>query len=435
MTKSHNSLATSDPIHWFRHSVPYIHTHQGKTFVLMIDSDAVYHENFSRLIYDIAVLQSLGVRLVIIHGARGQIDDALATAGFDARLHRGVRVTTAAELPTVLATITQVRLTIEAELSKGLANTPLYGTHISTVTGNYISARPLGVVDGVDYELTGQVRRVDTDAINHHLNDKHVIIISPYGYSVTGEIFSLEAFDVAWRVAVALRADKLILFSPMMGIYEHGTLMREMTAEHASTLIDATSHPALINAIIACQQGVERVHIISHGHDGALIKELFTTDGLGTMITQAPYERIRAADSQDVVGIMALIAPLEAQGILVARSRQRLEEELNWFYVMERDGRIIGCAALYPLDKNSAEIASVAVHPDYRSGDRGVALLHYAEALCREQGRHQLFALTTQTLHWFIEQGFSQTTPDALPADRRARYDNGRNSKVLVKKV
>lgn len=424
-------MTATHPIHWFRNSLPYINTHRGKTFVIMMGSETVNSPNFTAITQDIALLHSLGIRLVIVHGARHEIDTALTTACIDSVFYDGVRITPADAMPHVISAMGGVRVRIESHFCGGLANTPLHGSQITTISGNFITARPFGVRDGVDYLLTGEVRRVDKHAIHHNLSHGHLVIISPLGFSSTGDLYNLEAFDVAKCVAIALNADKLIIFNQEQGIFIHDKLIKEMTVNQAQKI--ANTHPALPNAISACLSGVARVHLVSHCDDGALLKELFTTDGYGTMISQNPFDTIRHATAHDVMGIMSLIKPLEAQGILVARSRERLEEEIEYFCVMERDGKILGCAGLYPLDDDSGEIASVAIDPDYRDGNRGTDLLKFVENWCLSQGRHRLFALTTRTLHWFIEHGFCETTPESLPPKRYEKWHNGRNSKVLVK--
>ena len=421
---------TKSPIHWFRHSLPYINTHRGKTFVIMLSSETVNEPNFTTITQDIALLHSLGIRLVLVHGARHEIDNTLANVPISSSFHQGVRITPDVAMRHVVSAVSGVRVNIESCFCGGLSNTPLHGSKITTISGNFISARPFGVRDGIDYLFTGEVRRVDKHAISHNLSQGHLVIISPLGFSSTGELYNLEAFDVAKCVAIALNADKLIIFNKEQGVFIHNKLIKEMTVSQASTYTD--SHPILLNAISACQAGVSRVHLLSHD-DGALLKELFTTDGYGTMISQNPFDTIRYATHDDVMGIISLIKPLESQGILIARSRERLEEEIEFFCVMERDGKIIGCAGLYPLDDDSGEIASVAIDPNYRDNNRGTNLLKFVENWCLSQGRQRLFALTTRTLHWFMEHGFSQTTPDTLPPKRHQAWHNGKNSKVLVK--
>lgn len=426
-----------NPIHWFRHSLPYINTHRGKTFVVMMTGEALAHDSFATLVQDLALLHSLGIRLVLVHGARVQINDALARAGLsdDTPFCHGVRVTPTSAMPTILAVVGQLTLKIQGEFSKGLANTPLFGAKISTITGNFVNAKPFGVRHGVDFMQTGEVRRIDTKAIKHSLDNHHIVIANSIGFSATGDLFNLDALDVATHIATSLVADKLIILDKSL-TDSHGSLIKELTATEAHELIETSTHaPTLTHAIHACQHGVGRVQLIDFDKDDALLGELFTTDGRGTMISQSNYDHIRQATALDIIGIMAIIRPLEEQGILVARSRERLEEMIDEFSVMERDGKIIGCIAVHELDDESVEIASVAMHGDYRSGERGANLLKFAEQSAKRRDKSRLFALTTRTLHWFIEHGFSETTPNELPSERFKQWQNGRNSKVLVKHI
>lgn len=417
----------------FRHALPYINTHRGKTFVIMLSAQTTDSVYLNAITQDIALLHSLGIRLIIVHGARIQIDTALKMAGIDSAFYQGVRITRTDELPIIASAVGSVRLKIESQFCGGFANTPLFGSQIITTSANFVSAKPYGVRDGVDFCQTGEVRRVDGVALSHHLDHHHLVIISPLAFSVTGELYNLEAFEVATCVAIALNADKLIVFGKEQGIFDaDGKLLKEMTIKQAKAHPDHNT-PTLKNAINACMSGVLRVHLLGHEDDGALLKELFTTDGAGTMISQDPYDTIRQASVHDVMGILALIKPLEDEGILIKRPKETLEAQIEHFCVIERDGKILGCASLYPLDEDSAEIASVAIDPAYRSGERGTNLLKFIENRARQAGKNKLFALTTRTLHWFVKHGFCETDPTSLPNERYQRWHNGRNAKVLVK--
>lgn len=433
--QAHNS-----PAHWFRNSAPYINTHRGKTFVIMFGGEAVDHPNFATLIHDFALLHSLGIKLVLVHGARPQVNQALQKAGIESFIAHDVRVTTREAMPHILQAVGAIRLQIEAKLSMGLANSPMYGARIDAVSGNFVIARPYGVRDGIDYQMTGEVRSVDVQAIKNNLTHNHVVILGPTGFSATGEIFNTVAEEVAVSAAVALKADKLIFLGAQTAVSDEGRLLREMIPNEVDRFLRGKDGALEINAFLrcaatACRQGVHRTHLLSYAEDGALIEELFTRDGSGTLISHDPYEEIRKATVDDIVGLMELLEPLEAQGILVKRGKERLEQDLEYFTVIERDGMILGCGALYPLDDKSAEVASLAIHPAYRSGSRGSDLLMFLEQQARSQGLYTVFALTTRTIHWFLEHGFSETTYEALPPARQERYHNGRNSKVLQKQL
>lgn len=434
-------------VHWFRHSAPYINAHRNKTFVIMFDGEAVQHENFQHIIHDIALLNSLGIRLILVHGARQQINQNLNSSGLSTPFHQHRRITTRESLGCVMNAVGSIRLQIEALLSMGLANSPMYGARIDVVSGNFITAKPYGIRDGIDFQLTGEVRSVDTDAIQKHLQQHNIVMLGPVGYSTTGEVFNLPAEEVATKTAISLKADKLIFLGKQHGLQNaQGQLQREITPQRLDQYIvqSQDTNPELAqqlrNAQIASLKGVHRVHLISYTYDGALLEELFTRDGSGTLVTDAHYEDVRMANIQDVGGLINLLRPLEEDGILVYRSRERLETEIEQFAVIERDGMILACAALYPIpaqdnELRSAEIACVAVHPSYRKSNRGSQILHYLEDKARSLGIQQLFVLTTRTAHWFLEHGFETANVDELPNARQALYNYQRNSLVFKKRI
>ncbi len=435
-------------VNWFRHSSPYIHAHRGKTFVLMLGGEAIDDGHLASIVQDVAILNSLGVRLVLVHGARPQIDQRAREAGIEIRLHHDQRVTDAAALHCVIEAVGRVRTEIEAQLSMGLANTPMHGARIRVCGGNFITARPLGVLDGVDMGHTGELRRVDREAIGRQLDLNNIVLISNLGYSPTGEVFNLSVEEVATGVAIALKADKLILFGSQDGIRDSsGELRSELLAETARRLVhlyqarveDPTvpwSEAACLlqAAADACEKGIPRCHLVSHAQDGALLIELFTRDGTGTMISKESYEQVRPATIEDVGGLLELIAPLEEKGVLVRRSRELLEAEIERFSVVVRDGAIIGCAALYPFpDERMGELACVVISNEYRGGERGDLLLGEIETQAKAQGLETLFVLTTRTAHWFVERGFRAAPLEALPGRKKELYNFQRNSKVFVK--
>ncbi len=429
------------PVVWFRGFAPYINAHRGKTFVVYFGGEAVEDPGFSELLHDIAHLSSLGIRLVLVHGIRPQIDARLARLGQSARYERGLRVTDAAALTCVKEAAGTVRVEIEALLSMGLPNSPMAGTHIRVASGNFVTARPVGVREGIDFEQTGEVRRIDTDGIRAALDLGNVVLLSAVGYSSTGEIFNLRSEDVATAAASALKADKLILFGEEDFIEgDKGTWVRELTTEEASRrLRKGIGFPPglrvdLEAAVKACREGVGRVHYLNWQRSGALLLELFTRDGVGTLVSQAPFERLRAAEVGDVPGIRNLLRPLEASGILVKRSKERLESAITDYSVIDRDSTILGCGALHFFEEEGmAEVACLALHPDYRGEHRGKWLLEHLEKEAKAHGVRKVFVLTTQTEHWFRERGYEPATIKALPPVRQASYDPARNSKILIK--
>lgn len=447
-------------VSWFRHSSPYINAHRARTFVIAFGGEAVADDNFAHFVHDVALLNALGVRVVLVHGARPQIEARLRERGIKMRYAQGLRVTDAAALACVKEAAGSVRVEIEALLSMGLANSPMAGARIRVASGNFVTARPLGVRGGVDYEHTGEVRRVDAQGIQQALGDGAVVLISPLGYSPSGEVFNLSAEDVASAVAAELRADKLLHMVEGAGVLDAKKhLVRQLKPADAQKMLSAahgrahvaggrkpgaTAKGALATdikrlvsgAVIACGKGVRRVHLISRHTDGALLLELFTRDGIGTLISGDAYEDTRPATIDDVGGILELISPLEGEGVLVRRSRERLETEIGHFTVMERDNAIIGCAALYPYPKEGCgEIACLVVHPDYQDTGRGEALLEHLERTAKQRKIRRLFVLTTHTAHWFVERGFKAADIKTLPVARQQLYNYRRNSKVLVKKV
>lgn len=438
MSEQHRDYVT-----WFRNSSPYINAHRGRTFVVMVSGEAIEEANFHHIIHDLALLNSLGIRLVLVHGARPQISQRLAVRGIASRFEHHTRITDSQTLEAVLDAVGAIRLRIEGLFSMGLANSPMFNASIQAVCGNFVIAKPVGVRDGFDYQHTGEVRRVQVDAIQQQLSAGNIVLLSPIGCSPTGELFNLNSEEVASTAAIALKADKIIFLGDEAGVTrEDGTLLREMTPQEAGQLLaqetlgNTNTERQLTAACHAASNGVARAHLISFREDGALLKELFTRDGCGTLVTRELYENVRGAYIEDVGGILELIEPLESAGVLVRRSRELLESEIKRFTIIERDGMVIGCAALYPFDEGRVgELACVAVHPDYRNNQRGRKLLEHIEKRARQQGLSELFVLTTQTSHWFQELGFEASAPDALPGERKSLYNFQRNSKVFRKKI
>lgn len=438
MPSPHDHDMSDEFLKVLRGSAPYVHAHRGRTFVINFGGGAAEHANFNGLIFDIALLTSLGVRVVLVHGARPQIERHLARDGVTPRIVEGVRVTDTAALECVKEAVGSLRMEVEALLSTGLASTPMGGARVRVAGGNLVTAKPVGVRAGVDHQHTGEVRRVDVQALQAHLERGHIVLLSPIGYSPTGEIFNLPAEDIATAVAGALRADKLVFLHAGPGLE-----VRELELAEAERLgraqdVDWGERAAayLPSAVQACRSGVPRVHLVSFEADGALLKELYTLDGVGTLVFSDGYDITRFATIDDVGGILALIAPLEQTGVLVARSREQIELEIDHFLVVVRDGTIIACAALIPYpDEALGELACVAVHPDYRRQGRADTLLKRIERRARSQGLSRLYVLTTHTPHWFVERGFHEAGRERLPATRQQAYNQERNSKVLIKNL
>ena len=427
----------------FRHSVPYINTHRGKTFVIMLGGEAIEHENFSSIVNDIGLLHSLGIRLVVVYGARPQIDANLAAHHHEPLYHKNIRVTDAKTLELVKQAAGTLQLDITARLSMSLNNTPLQGAHINVVSGNFIIAQPLGVDDGVDYCHSGRIRRIDEDAIHRQLDSGAIVLMGPVAVSVTGESFNLTSEEIATQLAIKLKAEKMIGFCSSQGVTnDDGDIVSELFPNEAQARVEAQEEKGDYNsgtvrflrgAVKACRSGVRRCHLISYQEDGALLQELFSRDGIGTQIVMESAEQIRRATINDIGGILELIRPLEQQGILVRRSREQLEMEIDKFTIIQRDNTTIACAALYPFpEEKIGEMACVAVHPDYRSSSRGEVLLERITAQAKQSGLSKLFVLTTRSIHWFQERGFTPVDIDLLPESKKQLYNCQRKSKVLM---
>lgn len=426
-----------DYVTWLRHSSPYINSHRKRTFVIMLPGEGLAHTNFNTIVHDLVLLHSLGVRLVLVHGSRPQIEQALQARQLPSRYHNNLRITDRDTLDCIINAVGQLRSLIEARFSVNMATSPMQGAKVRIVSGNLVTARPCGVVDGVDLLHTGEVRRIDHQAINQLLNQHHMVLLPHLGYSPTGETFNLSCEDVATHTAIALQADKLILFTAEQGLLDSDRrLIRELNLQqahqHLQTLIAPEQKAILQAAIDASENQVSRCHIISYQRDGALLSELFTRDGCGTLVDQGGFEQVREATIDDVGGLLELIRPLEEQGLLVRRSRDLLEQEINQFSVVERDGLLIACAALYPFPEDrTGELACLAVHPDYRHAGHGDTMLERITQRARELKLDSLFVLTTRTSHWFQERGFMPSQVEDLPQRKAELYNFQRNSKVF----
>ncbi|GAA0786393.1 amino-acid acetyltransferase [Shewanella aestuarii] len=437
------SVRTTELVDGFRHSAPYVNAHRGKTFVVMLGGEALANNHFRGILNDVALLHSLGIKIVLVYGARPQIDAGLKAAGIEPAYHNGIRITDEDTLKVIKQVAGATQFDITARLSMSLGNTPMQNAQINLVCGNFVIAQPLGVDDGVDFCLSGKVRRIDSQGLRRQLDNNCIVLMGPIGASVTGESFNLTAEEVATQVAVKLKADKIIGFSETNGLSdENGNaiaeLMPNQAIEHLAIMEQngsaCTGTTAFVKASIdACRNGVPRCHLVSYLDDGALLQELFSREGIGTQIVTESAERLRRATISDIGGVLNLIRPLEEQGILVRRSREQLEMEIEQFMLIERDNLVIGCAALYPFEEdNAGEFACLVVHPDYRDADRGSVLLNNIIGQARVRGYSRLFALTTRSIHWFLEHGFNIVEVEALPNKKKQLYNYQRRSKILA---
>jgi amino-acid N-acetyltransferase len=431
-------------VRWFRQVAPYVHDFGGRTFVIAFGGEMVAERaRFESFIHDVNVLASLEIRLALVHGARPQIEAEMKAKGLRSRYAQGLRVTDEQALTVVKHAAGVLRVEIEALLSQGLPNSPMARAQIRVASGNYITARPIGVRNGVDFQFTGAVRKVDAAALAAQLDVADVVLVPHLGYSTTGEVFNLAWEDVAESVAVALRADKLLMYTDRLPANRKNEVVSELTADEAAALAAAkksdlspAARRALEHLARAVEAGVGRGHLVTRRAPGSLLLELFTHAGVGTMVTADALEKLRPAKIEDVRGMLALIEPLEAEGTLVKRSRELLEAEIGNFLVVEHDARIVGCAALYPFpDDKSAEFACLAVAGEYRDAGYGERLLKACEERAKSLRLRKVFALTTHAAHWFLEQGFRAADVEALPAQRKALYNWRRGSKVFLKRI
>ena len=438
-----NAGRTTELVEGFRQSAPYVNAHRGKTFVLMLGGEAVNHAGYRRIINDIALLNSLGIKTVLVYGARPQIDQTLQQANIQSEFHQGIRITDDESFTLIKQVAGALQLDLTARLSTSLSNTPMSGAQLNVVSGNFVIAQPLGVADGIDYCHSGRVRRIDVDGIRRQLNNSGIVLLGPIAASVTGESFNLTAEEVATQVAIKLKADKMIGFCAENGILDiDGEVIPELMPDDAEAKLaqyqdkhDAcTSTKTFLSASIeACRHGIPRCHLVSYHQDGALLQELFSREGIGTQIVTQSAEVLRRATISDIGGILDLIRPLEEQGYLVRRSREQLEIEIEQFTIIEKEGLIIGCAALNSFaEEQAGEFACLVVHPQYRDADRGSVLLRNIIAQAKSLGYQTLYALTTRSIHWFLEHGFDFACVDDLPEKKKSLYNYQRKSKILA---
>jgi amino-acid N-acetyltransferase len=433
----------------FRSVAPYIHAYRGKTFVVGLAGEAIAAGKLNTFVQDLAILHAMGIKLVLVHGFRPQVTEQLAAKGQVSRFSHGIRITDAVALDCAQEAAGQLRFEIEAAFSQGLPNTPMANATVRVVSGNFLTARPVGIVDGVDFLLSGLVRRVDGASIRRAIDIGALVLLSPFGFSPTGEAFNLTMEDVATSAAIALQADKLLFVTEIPGIREtgsdpEGAIDTELALADAKRMLAAMPPPQLPtdpafylqHCVRACEGGVERSHILPFAADGALLLEVITHDGIGTMVVDEKLESLREAKADDVGGILQLIEPFERDGTMVRRERAEIERDIGVYTVIEHDGVIFGCAALYPYPEGrTAEMAALTISPQVQGQGDGERILKRIEQRARAAGLDSIFVLTTRTMHWFIKRGFVQVDADWLPEARKRKYNWDRRSQVLVKKL
>ena len=437
---------------WFRSVAPYIHKFRNQTFVVGVCGEAIAAGKLPNLAQDLAMIQSMGVKIVLVHGFRPQVNEQLRLKGHAARYSHGMRITDEVALDCAQEAAGQLRYEIEAAFSQGLPNTPMAGSTVRVISGNFLTARPVGILDGIDFQHSGLVRKVDVGGISRTLDMGAMVLLSPFGFSPTGEAFNLTMEEVATSVAAALQADKLIFITEVPGILQQpdaaasddNPIDTELPLADAEALL-ARLPPARVptdtafylqHCVKACKAGVERSHIIPFAVDGSLLLEIYVHDGIGTMVIDEKLESLREAGPDDVGGILQLIEPFEKDGTLVTRSRTEIERDIANYTIIEHDGVIFACAALYPYPEGkTAEMAALTVSPQSQGQGDGEKILKRIEQRARAMGLTSIFVLTTRTMHWFIKRGFVQADPDWLPEARKRKYNWDRKSQVLVKKL
>ena len=437
---------------WFRSVAPYIHKFRNQTFVIGVCGEAIAAGKLPNLAQDLAMIQSMGVKVVLVHGFRPQVNEQLMAKGHAAKYSHGMRITDSVALDCAQEAAGQLRYEIEAAFSQGLPNTPMADSTVRVISGNFITARPVGIVDGVDFQHSGLVRKVDIAGISRVLDMGAMLLVSPFGFSPTGEAFNLAMEEVATSVAMALQADKLIFVTEVPGIRQRplepasdensiDTELPLAAAERLLAQLPAANQPTdtafyLQHCVKACKGGVERSHIIPYAVDGGILLEVYVHDGIGTMVVDEKLESLREATEDDVGGILQLIEPFEKDGTLVKRSRTEIERDVGNYTIIEHDGVIFACAALYPYpEARTAEMAALTVSPEVQGQGDGERVLKRIEQRARQAGLDSIFVLTTRTTHWFLKRGFVQIDPEKLPEARRRLYNWDRKSLVLLKKL
>lgn len=434
---------------WFRSVAPYVHTHRGKTFVVAVCGEALADNRLSNIAQDVALIQSMGARIVLVHGFRPQVNEQLAAKGHCSQYSRGMRITDSVTLDCAQEAAGQLRYEIEAAFSQGLPNTPMAGSTVRVISGNFVTAKPVGLIDGVDFGHSGVVRKIDSDSIEKILSMGAVVLLSPIGFSPTGEAFNLTMENVATSVAIALQADKLLFLTEVAGIHStpndpSSPIDTELPLADAQSLLSSLPDPVhptdiafyLQHCVKACKSGVQRSHILPYAVDGALLLEIYVHDGIGTMVVDEKLESLREATIDDVGSILQLIEPFERDGTLVKRDRTEIERDAKCYTVLEHDGVIFGCAALYPYpEAKTAEMAALTISPSVQNQGDGERILKRIEHRAKLQGLESIFVLTTRTRHWFLKRGFAPVSADWLPEARKKKYNWDRKSQVLIKKI
>lgn len=412
----------------------YIPRFREKTFVIAVDGAVVTDENFANLLLDVAVLRSLNIRVVIVHGAAAQIQALGVERGITPSNLDGTGITDAATLQLSLTAAN--RLT--HEILEGLSTNDL-----RAASPNAIIASPLGILQGVDHLFTGKVERVDTEMLQTLLAAGITPVIPPLGFDGDGKTYRVTSDTIALAIATALKAAKILFITTTDGLFHQGKLLKQMLAADLRTLIErkelSPEDTARARAAAAaCLQGIPRVHLINGRTDESLLAEVFSNEGVGTLIYADEFQQIRPAQKKDIRALLRLTKNSVLSEELMKRTRASIEKNLGDYFVFEIDRNPVACVALhiYP-EANAGELAFLFVAPSHENQGLGKKLIQFVENKARDLGLSELVTLSTQAFTYFQSKGgFSEGTPDNLPPARREKYDqSGRNSKVLVKKL
>lgn len=414
----------------------YIPQFRDKVFIIAIDGAVVADDNFPNLLLDIAVLRSLSIQIVIIHGAGHQIK--LLSDGLKKPISNsdGTGLTDAQTLDLAIIGANSVT----HEILEGLTMNNLRGAH-----SNCVEAVPLGIIKGVDYQHTGKVHQIDTEMLKVLLEKGIIPVIPPLGFDGNGHTYRVNSDSIAVEVARALGAVKLMLITTRNGLEIDGKLISQVSVQNLDTLLKTSSdklQPEMLskaqNALRASQGGIPRVHVINGEVDEGLLAEVFSNEGIGTLIYTNEYQGIRQAMRKDIRHIFTLIKPSILGDQLVKRTRASIEKHLNEFFVFEIDDNIVGCVSVvpYPAEK-MAELACLQINPAHEHRGIGTKLAARAEVVAKELGMETIFCLSTQAFTFFQHKlAYREGTSDDLPPGRREKYEqSGRNSKILLKSL